>query len=188
MIPNMTGILAELTHNVLPKLPASPDRIFFFDLADPEKRSVADLRAALDEIARFEPFGRVTLGLNLKETQQVSAAIGCPAVAEDPAGLQAPAAAIRAKLGVSTVLIHPRESAACANNAGTWWVPGPVTETPKPTTGAGDHFNAGFTSGQLLGLDPEGCLTLGVCFSGHYVRTGESPTLSTVETFLANWR
>ena len=51
-----------------------------------------------------------------------------------------------------------------------------------------NHFNAGFSIGQLLGLDPEACLTLGVCSSGHYVRTGESPTLASLETFLANWR
>ena len=77
---------------------------------------------------------------------------------------------------------------ACANAAGVWWVPGPYTSQPLITTGAGDHFNAGFVTGQLLGLDPEACLTLGVCTSGHYVRTGESPTLGALETFLANWR
>ena len=63
-----------------------------------------------------------------------------------------------------------------------------VRKTPLITTGAGDHFNCGFVTGQLLGLEPEACLTLGVCTSGHYVRTGESPTLATLETFLANWR
>ncbi len=188
MIPNMTAIFAALTDLVLPKLPKSPDRIFFFDLADPEKRSVEDLRAALTAIGKFEGFGRVTLGLNLKEAQQVSAALGCGEVGETEANLRASAAAIRAKLAVNTVVIHPRESAACANATGTWWVPGPFTTKPLITTGAGDHFNAGFSTGQLLGLDPEGCLAVGVSTSGHYVRTGESPTLATVETFLANWR
>ena len=67
-------------------------------------------------------------------------------------------------------------------------MPGPYTERPLITTGAGDHFNAGFMQGQLLGLDPEACLTLGVCTSGHYVRTGTSPDLASLETFLANWR
>lgn len=188
MIPNMTSIFARLARDVLPKLRPASDRIFFFDLADPEKRAVGDLQAALAEIGRFAAFGHVTLGLNLKESQQVAAALGCPAVSDTPTGLQAAATAIRAKLGISTVAIHPRESAACATAGGTCWVPGPVTETPKLTTGAGDHFNAGFTSGQLLGLNPEACLTLGVCFSGHYVRTGESPSLPVIETFLANWR
>ncbi|HUR58702.1 MAG TPA: PfkB family carbohydrate kinase [Opitutaceae bacterium] len=188
MIPNMTAIFAELVDRVLPTLPPSPDRIFFFDLADPEKRSATDLRAALALISRFEKFGKVTLGLNLKEAQQVAAALGGASVDDTEARLRACATELRTKLGVSTVVIHPRESAACATAAGNWWVPGPYTTKPLITTGAGDHFNAGFTTGQVLGLEPEACLGLGVCSSGHYVRTGESPTLAAVETFLANWR
>ena len=56
------------------------------------------------------------------------------------------------------------------------------------TTGAGDHFNAGFVSGQLMGLSAVACLGLGVSTSGHYVRTARSPTLADLETFLANWK
>ncbi len=188
MIPNMTSIFRAITEQVLPKLPPAPNRIFFFDLADPEKRSAEDLREALAAIAKFSAFGRVTLGLNHKEAQQVAAALGCGEVLDSEAGLRASAAAIRAQLAVHTVVVHPRESAACATAAGTAWVPGPYTSQPLITTGAGDHFNAGFTTGQLLGLDPEACLAVGVSTSGHYVRTGESPALATLETFLANWR
>ena len=191
MIPNMSAIFAELVERVLPSLPAraaGDERIFFFDLADPEKRSVEDLRVALALIAKFQPFGRVTLGMNLKEAQQVAAALGCGAIDETEASLRAGAIAVREKLGVSTVVIHPRECAACATAEGSCWVPGPYTSKPLITTGAGDHFNAGFSTGQLLGLAPEACLATGVATSGHYVRTGESPTLATVETFLANWR
>lgn len=188
MIPNMTEIFTALVENVLPKLAPDPERIFFFDLADPEKRSVHDLRGALTAMQRFVAFGRVTLGLNLKEAQQVASALGIAPVAEDEKGLRSMAHDIRARLGLTTVVVHPRESAACATEAGTAWVPGPYTEKPLITTGAGDHFNAGFTAGQLLRLDPEACLTLGVCTSGHYVRTGESPSLAALETFLANWR
>src|SRR5207237_6932395 len=42
MIPNMTAILAELADRVLPRLPAATARRFFFDLADPEKRTSED--------------------------------------------------------------------------------------------------------------------------------------------------
>jgi sugar/nucleoside kinase (ribokinase family) len=184
----MTGIFTALTQHVLPKLPPKPERIFFFDLADPEKRSMEDLRAALTAIAAFAPFGRVTLGLNLKEAQQVGPALGVGSTEQDEASLRKIAADIRAKLGIHTVVVHPTKSAACATATGTAWVPGPFTPQPKITTGAGDHFNAGFTTGQLLGLEPEACLAVGVSTSGHYVRTGESPSLATVETFLANWR
>jgi sugar/nucleoside kinase (ribokinase family) len=183
----MTAILVELVERVMPTLPAR-DRIFFFDLCDPEKRSVEDLQAALTAMAKFAKFGRVTLGLNLKEAQQVYAALGFAAVGEDEASLQKMAAEIRAKLALTTVVVHPRECAACATVDGTWCVPGPYTTTPLITTGAGDHFNAGFTTGQLLGLSPEACLAVGVSTSGHYVRTAQSPTLADLETFLANWR
>lgn len=186
MIPNMTEIFEALVGRVLPSAGGIKAR-FFFDLADPEKRSVEDLRRALRAISRFERFGRVTLGLNLKEAQQVAAALDAAPGDESEASLRRTATAIRAALGIDTVVVHPRASAACATAAGTAWVPGPYTEKPLITTGAGDHFNAGFSTGQLLGLAPESCLTLGVSTSGHYVRTGESPSLSQLDSFLANW-
>jgi len=187
MIPNMTAIFADLTAHVLPAGPHRPGRIFFFDLADPEKRSRADLAGALAAIVRFTSFGRVALGLNLKEAQQVFAVLGFAPEPETPAGLRDMAARIRQRLDLDTVVIHPRESAACATRGGSWWVPGPVVAKPLITTGAGDHFNAGFAGGLLLGLDPECCLGLGVATSGFYVRTGQSPTVPDLEEFLANW-
>jgi len=187
MIPNLTAILRELKTGVLPRLPAR-DRHFFFDLCDPEKRSTSDLVVALETMASFSTQGAVTLGLNLKEAQQVAAALGVHAFPDNEAGLKTAAADIRQRLNLAAVVIHPKESAACATAAGTWWVPGPYTEKPFITTGAGDHFNAGFMTGRLLGLSPEACLGVGVCTSGHYVRTAQSPSLEQIETFLANWR
>ncbi len=188
MIPNMTAIFNDLVTRLLPQIPAKPGRVFFFDLADPEKRSSSDLVYALETIAKFEQFGRVTLGLNLKEAQQVFAALGYGTESESETGLRAMAEKIRKHLDLTTVVVHPKESAACATKDGTFWVPGPYAAKPLITTGAGDHFNAGFVSGQLMGLSPEACLTLGVSTSGHYVRTAQSPSLADLETFLANWK
>jgi sugar/nucleoside kinase (ribokinase family) len=188
MLPHMTAILADLVARILPPVPVRAGRIFFFDLCDPEKRSAADLVYALETMAKFEQFGRVTLGLNLKEAQQVFAALGFEKTTETEAGLREMCVKIRQRLDLSTVVIHPRESAACATREGVWWVPGPFVAQPLITTGAGDHFNAGFTTGQMLGLSPESCLGTGVCTSGHYVRTAKSPSLADLETFLANWR
>ncbi|BET68916.1 hypothetical protein ASA1KI_38340 [Opitutales bacterium ASA1] len=187
MIPHMTAFFTALLARVIPVLPPRDQRIWFFDLADPEKRSRGDLVSALRTIARFQPHGSVTLGLNLKEAQQVATALGLPPPESDAASLQAGAAAIREALAVGTVVVHPKESAACANRDGTFWIEGPYTPTPKITTGAGDHFNAGFVTGQLIGLSPEACLTVGACFSGHYVRTATSPSLYDVDAFLRDW-
>jgi sugar/nucleoside kinase (ribokinase family) len=188
MIPNMTAIFNDLVTRLLPQIPAKPGRVFFFDLADPEKRSTSDLVYALETIAKFEQFGRVTLGLNLKEAQQVFSALGFGTESESETGLRGMAEKIRKHLDLTTVVVHPKESAACATKEGTYWVPGPYAAKPLITTGAGDHFNAGFVSGQLMGLSAESCLALGVSTSGHYVRTAKSPTLADLETFLANWK
>ncbi len=184
MIPHMTEVYADLTANILPAAPGRPGRQFFFDLADPAKRSAADLRGALDAISRFEEFGRVALGLNLKEAQHVLAALGTGACGEAPEDMKAGARTIRIRLGLANVVIHATGSAACATPDGSWWVPGPYTPHPLISTGAGDHFNAGFSAGRLLGLDPESCLGLGVSASGHYVRTARSPGPSDLEAML----
>jgi hypothetical protein len=188
MIPNLTSVFTDLVTRVLPQVAVRPGRIFFFDLADPEKRSPADLAYALEMIGRFEQFGRATLGLNLKEAQQVFTALGFGTETETESGLRAMAEKIRARLDLTTVVIHPKESAACATRDGTAWVPGPYQSRPLITTGAGDHFNAGFVSAQLMGLTAEAALGLGVCTSGQYVSTARSPSLGDLETFLANWR
>ncbi len=185
MIPHMTEIYQDLTGRLLPALPARPDRIFFFDLADPEKRSPADLVAALEAIARFARFGRAILGLNLKEAQHVLAALALGPEPETPEGFRSAATKIRTRLDLDTVVVHPKESAACATRAGAWWLPGPYTPTPLLSTGGGDHFNAGFAAAQLLHLDPESSLLLGVSTSGHYVRTGQSPSASDLTAFLS---
>jgi hypothetical protein len=187
MIPNMTAVFTDLVDRVLPQATVRPGRLFFFDLADPEKRSRADLAFALSVMAKFEQFGRVTLGLNLKEAQQVFAVLGFGAESESETGLRTMAAKIRAHLDLTTVVVHPKESAACATREATFWVPGPYVAQPLITTGAGDHFNAGFSTAQMLGLSPEACLGVGVCTSGHYVRTAKSPALDDIETFLAHW-
>ena len=121
MIPNMTSIFEELAGRVFPSLPPR-ERLFFFDLADPEKRSGADLSLALQAIARFQAFGRVTLGVNFKEARQVATALGGTPEPEDERGLRSMARQIRQKLDIAVVAIHPTKSAACATKDDTWWV------------------------------------------------------------------
>jgi sugar/nucleoside kinase (ribokinase family) len=66
-------------------------------------------------------------------------------------------------------------------------VEGPFTPKPLITTGAGDHFNAGFCLGKLLGLDNATSVLTGVATSGFYVRTATSPTVANLVTMMRNW-
>jgi sugar/nucleoside kinase (ribokinase family) len=91
---------------------------------------------------------------------------------------------IRGKLGIDTVVIHPVAFAAAADAAGSAAVQGPYIEKPKITTGAGDHFNAGFCIGRILGAPVDISLQIGVGTSGFYVRTARSPSAADMVAFL----
>ncbi|QYY34895.1 PfkB family carbohydrate kinase [Ruficoccus sp. ZRK36] len=187
MLPYLTQAFNDMLDKVFPNLPPHENRRFFFDLADPAKRSEGDIRTVLKIISRYQAFGAVTLGLNLSEAQQIFKVLGHSKVGTDEKDLKQMANTIRQDLEISCVVVHPTRCAACATKDGVFFVEGPYCEHPKITTGAGDHFNAGFSVGQVLGLSPEACLTVAVSFSGSYVRTAKSPSLGDISTFIHGW-
>jgi hypothetical protein len=79
------------------------------------------------------------------------------------------------RVPVDTLLIHPVSCALAVSERGVAYTTGPVTSKPLITTGAGDHFNAGYCLGRLLDLEDPNCLLMAVTASGYYVRTGQSP-------------
>lgn len=184
MLVHMSEIFESLLVSVAPQL-AGPKRWIFFDLADPAKRTTDDLRRALHLIARFEQHFRVILGLNLQEARQVGEVLGVEAAKDDsPAEVTALAARIRAAMDVENVVVHPTAFAAAADRETSCHVAGPFTPRPKITTGAGDHFNAGFCLGRLAGGSLEESLQSGVGTSGYYVRNAGSPNLRELTGFL----
>ncbi len=184
MIPQMSRIWARLIADVLPQLPESRHgrRAVFIDLADPEKRTRDDLRYALRLLAKMQEHVDVTLGLNLKEARQVCGVLGI-ACTDDAQNLDI-AAGIRGELELDCCVVHPRTGAAAATFEDRADVPGPFTRQPKISTGAGDHFNAGFVAARLLGLQLDACLCAGVATSGHYVRTARSPDAQGLADFI----
>jgi sugar/nucleoside kinase (ribokinase family) len=81
-------------------------------------------------------------------------------------------------------VVHPRSGAAAATATASAKIAGPFIKQPKISTGAGDHFNAGFALGQVLGLTLEESLCSGVGTSGYYVRSGISPTAMQLAEFV----
>lgn len=187
MIPFLSEVFNDFLTKLLPDVTPNPDRIFFFDLADPEKRSEADLKEVLGIFGKFEQFGKVILGLNLREAEQVDKLLGFSPLENTPENLQVVAERIRTKLQLDSVVVHPTHDAACATPEGTAYVKGPYCEKPKITTGAGDHFNSGFVTGRMIGLSPTAALTVAVATSGYYVRTAVSPSLDQLQEFIGTW-
>ena len=183
MLTQMKGIFQKIATVIAPQL-KGPKRILFFDLADPAKRSSEDIHEALKQIAKFQKHFRVVLGLNLRESHQVGEVLGVRHPEESHAAVTAHALRLRELLNIETVVIHPTHFAAAANAHGATFVEGPFTPKPKITTGAGDHFNAGFCTGLILGLDLEQSLQIGVATSGFYVRNAKSPTVAELSKFL----
>lgn len=185
MLTGMTEIFRELLARVMPQVTARP--WIFFDLADPAKRTREDIAEALELIARFEDRARVILGLNLQEGRQIGEVLGLSACEETPDAVALQATRIREKLQVHTVVIHPVSFAAAADATGSAAVHGPFIAKPKITTGAGDHFNAGFSIARTLGAPLDMSLQTGVATSGFYVRTAQSPTCTDIVEFLRSF-
>lgn len=186
MLTLMSGIWEAILKEVCPVL-TGPRRTLFIDLADPEKRTGGDVLHALDLVAQFQAHFDVLLGLNEKEACEVARHLQLDFSDRSPEGLSLLAGQIRARVPVSTVVIHPVSFAVTASASGTSQVPGPFTAKPLITTGAGDHFNSGFCLGKLLGLDDAASLLCGKATSGFYVRTAKSPSIPDLVEFLRHW-
>jgi len=184
MLPYMKDIWERMLIDVLPHLPRG-QRFLFIDLADPEKRTLNDIQDALKQITRFQQHADIVLGLNLKESSQIIEALGLPQPADAEAAILKTAGDIRAALNISCVVIHPRKVAAAATADDSAIFLGPFVQSPKISTGAGDHFNAGFCLGRVLGMSLVESLCTGVATSGYYVRTAVSPSAQQLAEFCA---
>jgi sugar/nucleoside kinase (ribokinase family) len=187
MLPHMSRIWERLLEEVFPALPESARRrrTLFVDLNDPEKRTHADIVEAMKLLTRFQQHVDVILGVNLKESSEVADVLGISLPGDAESAIEQTARAIRQKLQIACVVIHPRRGAAAATAEESAIFPGPFVQEPKISTGAGDHFNAGFCLGRVLGFSLGQSLCTGVATSGYYVRTAYSPTAIHLAEFVA---
>ena len=186
MIPYMSEIWEALQRELCPKL-KGPRRKMFFDLADPEKRTAQDISRALELVTHFERQFDVILGLNEKEANDIGEVLGLNRKAHSTEAWSVLARELHAKLPVSTIVIHPVSYALAVSVDSVDVVKGPYISRPRITTGAGDHFNAGFCLGKLLGLDNAMSVLSGVATSGYYVRSARSPSITDLADVLRKW-
>ncbi|MBC8038956.1 MAG: carbohydrate kinase, partial [Opitutaceae bacterium] len=182
LYPHMTAVWRHLQSEVYSKLKHRP--AFLIDLVDPSTRSPDDIRDMLATLPGFESTGPVTLGLNGNEANILARLLGLPESAEDNASALALARALRARLGISEVVIHTIKLAAVSARDGDAALTGPFCPSPKKSTGAGDRFNSGYALGLLLGLSPDERLLCACASSGFFVREARSATLPELASFL----
>jgi len=185
MLPHMSRIWAKLLDDVVPNFERH-ERKLFVDLADPEKRTHDDIVDALKLLTRFQDQVDVILGLNLKESVEIADVLGLPGQSDPESAIVETAGAIRRELNLHCVVIHPRRGAAAATEAESARFASPFVQHPKISTGAGDHFNAGFCVGRVLGFSLEESLCCGVATSGFYVRNAKSPSAQELSEFIAD--
>lgn len=191
MTMGMTEIWRRLASDVLPGL--RQDRpLIFVDLADPAKRTNSDLCAAFAAMKDLQQHADVLLGMNGAELRQVLSALGVEMPVAEPEweASRRGCELVQQHLGISWAMCHLVKSAACAwsdsvkRKAGSVGADGFFEPKPKITTGAGDHFNAGFVAALLVGIEPAHALLIGGATSGYYVRTAISPSRTQVVSFL----
>jgi sugar/nucleoside kinase (ribokinase family) len=178
------GILSE----VLPKLDHKP-RHFFFDIADPSRRSDEEIKEALDTIGKYSSYGKITLGLNENETEKLYACL-CRINKESEViqlSLIDKAKYIFDHLNIWNLLVHPTNRSISIQGNQTLELYGRVVKKPKISTGGGDNFNAGYCLGQLLGFSLEECMIAGMANSGSYVQNGKSSNIHELINYIQKW-
>jgi hypothetical protein len=185
MTLGMTEMWRRFAAEILPGL-RSDRPLWFIDLADPAKRTREDIRLGLEAMKELAKHADVVLGLNELECRQIIGVLGLewPQIKPEWEAAREACVQIRAKTGLSRVMCHLVKSSAVAWDGGSAGADGFFEPKPLITTGAGDHFNAGFVSGLLAGIPPAQCLQIGGATSGYYVRTGISPSRAQVCEFL----
>ncbi len=179
----MTSALPSLVASVVAETwdrQASPPDCLFFDPGDIRSLPAETLRDGAAHLAEANETVPVTVSANRSETEALAAALA----GEEPDRLVDAAEAAREGLGVDRFVGHSASKSVTVSDAGTAAVDVPRTDSPALTTSAGDHFNAGFLLGHLLGLPDGACTALGNATAGRFVRTGTTPTYDGIQEFV----
>ena len=153
----------------------------FFDLSDCSKRSNASISEALILLKEFGQYTNVTLGLNKNEARQIYRVL----YKKDPGNdLVFLGERIFKKLKVEILLLHSSKKAVAFNNESSFICNSFFINNPVISTGAGDNFNAGFCTAQLLNLDLESSVVFANSIAGLYVKNGISSKLADAINYL----
>lgn len=181
---HMNTILEKILTHIWPKVAPKLDRICFFDLADPAKRSAEDVCALLNYLPQFQPQAQVYLALNRSEVQYIAYLLDLPCCTDawHTPSFFAWLRDLKSRLRVAGLILHGCNGAVAACQQEIAFAP--VWPIAKITclTGSGDHFNGGFLCGYFMHLPLEKCLRLGHSVAARYIESGETPDLESMRS------
>jgi hypothetical protein len=182
-IQQMNSILKGIGSEVFPMLGSEllREKLFFFDIADPSRRTREELLDFLAILNDFAKRCRVLLGLNEREARSVARSLGAE---RSEASLADVGLYIFDKLEIDTLIIHGLDMALSLQGRELWETPGFFVANPRISTGGGDNFNAGYCMGRLLELGPMETLLLANATASYYIQNGASPTRGQLVNFL----
>jgi len=106
MLTAMSDIWESVLEEVCPLMKGSRRKLFV-DLADPEKRTGADIARALELISAFQKHFDVILGLNEKEGYEIAENLKLKSAGRQPEDLLHLGQQIYQRLKIDTLVIHP---------------------------------------------------------------------------------
>ena len=177
-----TPIWKGLIREVLPTV-SNRQPLAFFDLSDCTKRSDASVRDALQLIGSIGQFAKVMIGMNTNEARFIYRLLKKNKVEED---LIVTGSVIYKNIQPHLLVVHSAKEAIAFDRKHTYQVNSFHIKNPRISTGAGDNFNAGFCTAQLLKLDAEASVRFANVVAGLYVKNGTSPGMNEAIDFLSN--
>jgi pfkB family carbohydrate kinase len=182
-IVGMTSILEGILNEILPKLAKNYEKISFFDLSDCSNRNQEEIKKILSIITSFSGYTKVILSLNKNETETVYDALFSKEVEE----FEEKGKRIFEYLKIEKLVLHQAEMSVCfCKNDGVSRVKTLINKKPLISTGAGDHFNAGFCVGILNNFPNKKALQFANATAGLYISSGKSPNLKEVLQLIDN--
>ncbi|MDR0755559.1 MAG: PfkB family carbohydrate kinase [Puniceicoccales bacterium] len=188
MLYGMTHLLQTIAEEWLPYLSPNDHRIWFFDLADPSKRTREDLQKLLQILPRFGGKGEVYLALNRNEAKMVGDIMGIPCCSEiekDRMDFQRWLFTLKEKLNIDCIVYHCYVGAMAVYRDEATFVSAFRAKQLQCLTGSGDHFNGGFLCGRLMHFDLEQSLLWGHSTAVLYIETGYVPSYENIQKYLS---
>ena len=164
-IPHTTEIYSGLVSSIFNMRLHIP---LFIDLADFSRRSETELLAGLNVLSEIK--SQVHLGLNLSEARNLSVILGIKA-----GTVKSMLNELHNYLGFASICIHSHREVWAVSSEMNVCQSTLHVENPKISTGAGDHFNAGYFTAIVHGASLNTAVSMGILNSAYYVRTGSSP-------------